>query len=176
MKAPTFAKKIGRRRKSEEEEFNSERLQVDEDKASPTSIDTEAYDKFSSEDDEDDAFDDDKFSSEEDFFDDAASLSSTQDLAVMIEMTSKFHVLKLNEEGRLHCDVFGALNPAGSVIARSRSASINEGSNLPSRRRNRVKSRKTKAYRHSTTASASDIDISLLNLKPVKLPAKKTTV
>ena len=27
----------------------------------------------------------------------------------MIEMTSKFHVLKLNEEGRLHCDVFGAL-------------------------------------------------------------------
>jgi len=125
MKAPTFAKKIGRRRKSEEEEFNSERLQVDEDKESPTSIDTEAYDKFSSEDD--DAFDDDKFSSEEDFFDDAASLSSTQDLAVMIEMTSKFHVLKLNEEGRLHCDVFGALNPAGSVIARSRSASINEG-------------------------------------------------
>ena len=174
MKAPTFAKKIGRRRKSEEEEFNSERLQVDEDKESPTSIDTEAYDKFSSEDD--DAFDDDKFSSEEDFFDDAASLSSTQDLAVMIEMTSKFHVLKLNEEGRLHCDVFGALNPAGSVIARSRSASINEGSNLPSRRRNRVRSRKTKAYRHSTTASASDIDISLLNLKPVKLPAKKTTV
>eukprot|EP00985_Skeletonema_marinoi_P017025 scaffold9252_cov160-Skeletonema_marinoi.AAC.16 len=93
--------------------------------------------------------------------------------SVMIEMTSKFHVLKLNEEGRLHCDVFGALNPAGSVIARSRSASINEGSNLPSRRRNRVRSRKTKAYRHSTTASASDIDISLLNLKPVKLPAKK---
>eukprot|EP00984_Skeletonema_dohrnii_P002603 scaffold912_cov121-Skeletonema_dohrnii-CCMP3373.AAC.4 len=73
MKAPTFAKKIDRR----------SHLQVDEDKESPTSIDTEAYDKFSSE--EDDAFDDDKFSSEEDFFDDAASLSSTLDLDQLLE-------------------------------------------------------------------------------------------
>ncbi|KAL7439883.1 hypothetical protein ACHAXM_006921 [Skeletonema potamos] len=40
---------------------------------------------------------------------------------VMIEMTSKFHVNKLIEEGRLHCDVFGALTPDKSLIPRPRS-------------------------------------------------------
>jgi sulfite reductase alpha subunit-like flavoprotein len=47
---------------------------------------------------------------------------------VMIEMTSKFHVSKLIDEGRLHSDVFGALKPAGSAIGRRRrTASITQG-------------------------------------------------
>ncbi len=48
--------------------------------------------------------------------------------SVMDDMTLKFHVNKLIEEGRLHCDVFGALSPAKSVMPRSRSASIQYGS------------------------------------------------
>ena len=43
--------------------------------------------------------------------------------SVMVEMTSKFHVNKLIEEGRLHSDVFGALTPARSVVDRSKSTS-----------------------------------------------------
>eukprot|EP00984_Skeletonema_dohrnii_P013822 scaffold5777_cov144-Skeletonema_dohrnii-CCMP3373.AAC.4 len=67
--------------------------------------------------------------------------------SVMIEMTSKFHVSKLIEGGRLHCDVFGALNPAVSVIPRSRSAGV-EGSTKS--RTNLVTNRHTtESKRHS---------------------------
>jgi len=55
--------------------------------------------------------------------------------SVMIEMASKFHVSKLIDEGRLHSDVFGALKPVGSVIGRSRSASMNVGSSVIGRSR-----------------------------------------
>ena len=64
--------------------------------------------------------------------------------SAMIEMTSKFHVQKLTEEGRLHCDVFGALNPAGSGNARSVSARMHEEE--VSSPRNRV----SRSNRHST--------------------------
>ncbi len=67
--------------------------------------------------------------------------------SAMIEMTSKFHVNNLIKEGRLHCDVFGALNPAGSEIGRSTSARMYEEL---SSRRNRVRNRTTKSSRHST--------------------------
>ena len=46
---------------------------------------------------------------------------------VMIEMTSKCHVSKLIDEGRLHSDVFGALKPVGSANRRRRTASITQG-------------------------------------------------
>ncbi|KAK1736786.1 nitric oxide synthase [Skeletonema marinoi] len=92
--------------------------------------------------------------------------------SVMIEMTSKFCVNKLIEEGRLHSDVFGALNPAGSVVSRSRSASINEGLNNLSSRRKLVRNRNIESYRHSMTSS--DVDIS--QFKRLQIPAKLPTV
>ena len=67
--------------------------------------------------------------------------------SAMIEMTSKFHVKNLIEEGRLHCDVFGALNPAGSGIARRTSEGMH---GELSSRRNRVRNRVSRSHRHST--------------------------
>ena len=44
--------------------------------------------------------------------------------SVLIEMTSKFIVGKLVEEGRFHSDVFGSLNPTGLKPSRSRSDGV----------------------------------------------------
>ncbi len=95
--------------------------------------------------------------------------------SAMIEMTSKFNVNSLIEEGRLHCDVFGALNATNgsSLTGRRKSATVNEEPiNRRPSRRDLVKRRFTKSYRHSM--SWSGIDIS--QLKPLKLPAKCSSV
>ena len=77
--------------------------------------------------------------------------------SAMIEMTSKFYLSNLIEEGRLHCDVFGALTNGSSVTStsRSRSAGGNEEPINFRPRRKRV-NRITKSYRHITTSAGID--------------------
>ncbi len=95
--------------------------------------------------------------------------------SAMIEMTSKFNVNSLIEEGRLHCDVFGALNDTNgsSLTGRRKSETVNEETiNRLSRREFFKSHRVFKSYRHGMSRSGIDIG----QLKPVKLPAKFSSV